>query len=475
MIQLSNFFSNIAIVWQDSGIDPALKYLVDETKRTFQGAQQFCTQHGGHLIKITEASVQNNVQSKVDQKTHSYIWVNGVQTVKNSGIFKWVDDNSTVTNISWGSGDPNQLDRDCVSLVIFKSGSNWFDAPCSDINTVVCEKRHIIIDSLDGTSPIEQLGQFVNRQLVNLNNQLNANQATIMEAFRTNVISKQSSNYSTALLMLNSALLAHGQNTKYNLTKLQQNVTGLIQLTSDNMTIKLDALSQQIQSSIENSNESITQAAKNLVTDFQSLKQTVLLETNYLNKTLAAIKERMTELSNEVETNMQLLAKQSQLTNRTIDQMWVKMMSEFKNITEHIVSTVNFSESEKTKQVNRTVNRFSELDHKMAILMELSNDIAKNLSVSNQLSSYLVETKMSEMAVKLNESQLQDTTSKLILKQDRIDQHLESIRHAMSIYHAIIGTVVIALIVLCGIYAVLRKFGIKTKFQFDITELPRIL
>lgn len=78
--------------------------------------------------------------------------MNALQTARNSGVFKWLDDNSIV-NVKWAASEPQQLDNDCVSLVMLNTGNLLYDDPCYVyVRPVVCEKRQGYIVNLNDTN-----------------------------------------------------------------------------------------------------------------------------------------------------------------------------------------------------------------------------------------------------------------------------------------------------------------------------------
>lgn len=130
--------------WQVSKLDPTVQYLFDKTERTFKDAQIFCEHRGGLIIKIADVTIQSYIHRKyLKQIGRRWTWINALQTVKNSQTFKWLDDNSTVTNIVWDrkNGEPDELLNDCVVLSLYSETNRWWDEHCSGTNTVICERQ----------------------------------------------------------------------------------------------------------------------------------------------------------------------------------------------------------------------------------------------------------------------------------------------------------------------------------------------
>lgn len=160
-------------VWMESEIDRSVEYLLDKTKRSFEDGQHFCRQRGGRIVQITNPTEQNYIHHKyLDNGGPFWIWLNALQTFKNPQIFKWLDDNSTVTNIDWDLQyhQPYDLPNECVALTLLSLTNMWWAEPCSGINAVVCEKR-ITSEPHNGTLPSETVRVLDKYQFTNLTSQ----------------------------------------------------------------------------------------------------------------------------------------------------------------------------------------------------------------------------------------------------------------------------------------------------------------
>lgn len=157
--------------WHVSDIDLNVEYLLNPTNRTFWAAQSFCAQNGGTIVRADNNVVQSYIHRKYLKRGLEDVWVNAQQTSINSGKFRWLDDNSIVTNINWQIGQPDNLQQACDALELHYPGNNWYDWGCENSLAVLCQRK-ILLDFHTGGSPIEQLGRFVNQQFINLTNQI---------------------------------------------------------------------------------------------------------------------------------------------------------------------------------------------------------------------------------------------------------------------------------------------------------------
>lgn len=110
-------------------------------RRDFTSAQNFCHQRGGKLLKITNKMVKDYI-------TCTYLGVflvDAMKTEQNSGVFKWLDDDSTV---DWHINHANSSFYDCV--ILFPSGGLYGTKCINAPSQVICEKRSIKADSGNG-------------------------------------------------------------------------------------------------------------------------------------------------------------------------------------------------------------------------------------------------------------------------------------------------------------------------------------
>ena len=67
-------------------------------------------------------------------------WI-GIHDKINEGNFVYVSSNATIVYENWNSGEPNSYmgrEEDCV--IMGPKPRKWYDAPCEDEQSFVCEK-----------------------------------------------------------------------------------------------------------------------------------------------------------------------------------------------------------------------------------------------------------------------------------------------------------------------------------------------
>ena len=101
-------------------------------KYNYSGAQAYCEDQGGYLVKITSYSENTFVRSMIS----GHIWI-GANDISSEGSFKWPDGGSLVFS-NWDSGEPNnnKNKEDCGEM--YNDGT-WNDATCTDTQYFVCE------------------------------------------------------------------------------------------------------------------------------------------------------------------------------------------------------------------------------------------------------------------------------------------------------------------------------------------------
>lgn len=106
------------------------------------------------MVKITNLTVY----CYIIRSYGSMFWLNALQTDQHPPIFKWLDDNSTVTTTKWLSIHDHTAGYmdflDCSALVLDPE-EIFYGLPCTDtLPNVICEKHEA--DSGDETFKIEQ-------------------------------------------------------------------------------------------------------------------------------------------------------------------------------------------------------------------------------------------------------------------------------------------------------------------------------
>ena len=69
-----------------------------------------------------------------------WVWI-GIHDQINEGNFVYVSSNATIVYENWNSGEPNSYmgrEEDCV--IMGPKPRKWYDAPCEDEQSFVCEK-----------------------------------------------------------------------------------------------------------------------------------------------------------------------------------------------------------------------------------------------------------------------------------------------------------------------------------------------
>uniref|UniRef100_A0AAZ1XFF6 C-type lectin domain-containing protein n=2 Tax=Oreochromis aureus TaxID=47969 RepID=A0AAZ1XFF6_OREAU len=112
-------------------------YQVSSEKKSWQESRQDCLQKGAHLMIINSQEEQNFVN-----QFKKNLWI-GLTDSQTEGTWKWVDGTRTSTSY-WNrrNGEPNGgTQQNCGEIDNYNAEDSWNDAPCSNRQFWICEKR----------------------------------------------------------------------------------------------------------------------------------------------------------------------------------------------------------------------------------------------------------------------------------------------------------------------------------------------
>ncbi|XP_042073651.1 C-type mannose receptor 2, partial [Haplochromis burtoni] len=112
-------------------------YQVSSEKKSWQESRQDCLQKGAHLMIINSREEQNFVN-----QFKKNLWI-GMTDSEKEGTWKWVDGTRTSTSY-WNQEykEPNGgTQQNCGEIDNYNAEDSWNDAPCSNTQFWICEKR----------------------------------------------------------------------------------------------------------------------------------------------------------------------------------------------------------------------------------------------------------------------------------------------------------------------------------------------
>uniref|UniRef100_A0AAZ1X1E0 C-type lectin domain-containing protein n=1 Tax=Oreochromis aureus TaxID=47969 RepID=A0AAZ1X1E0_OREAU len=112
-------------------------YQVSSVRKSWEESRQDCLQKGADLMIINSREEQNFVN-----QFKKNLWI-GLTDSQTEGTWKWVDGTRTSTSY-WNrrNGEPNGgTQQNCGEIDNYNAEDSWNDAPCSNGQFWVCEKR----------------------------------------------------------------------------------------------------------------------------------------------------------------------------------------------------------------------------------------------------------------------------------------------------------------------------------------------
>lgn len=82
----------------------------EEAEYTWEKAEEYCKQNGGHLVTITSSEEQDHIEKMIEKGSKGLYWIGGKRDA--GGSFRWIDDNSLVNDgyKNWDEGQPDNND-----------------------------------------------------------------------------------------------------------------------------------------------------------------------------------------------------------------------------------------------------------------------------------------------------------------------------------------------------------------------------
>lgn len=124
-----------------SPVNSDVEYLYDSSNNTFIVSQEFCRQQNAQIVTVTDLKSQLHIVSEYlnNGQLNLSTWLNAKQSERNSSDFYWNFDLTKVVEVPWANGQPDDLDHDCVALVL-SFNSHWYDYKCTDKSPVLCQR-----------------------------------------------------------------------------------------------------------------------------------------------------------------------------------------------------------------------------------------------------------------------------------------------------------------------------------------------
>lgn len=251
--------------WDISANDTITQYLLNKEQQSFTSALLFCSRNGGQVLKIRSKAEQDYVHAKYVNFVPDSIWLNALQTAKNSRIFTWLDDSRTA-NVDCSSGYRSNLNNDCVALLLQKTSNKFCDWKCEGKMSVVCEKGHNM-DFYEGKSDIEQLGRFINGAM----NNMSADIANIKSSLDISA-HNSSQNFEVAILNQNE----HNRGLINNIAVYQGGIKNRLQSIEYGLTLYINPTDGEIQL-LKESNNVTHEFQERLESDLTFMRTGVML------------------------------------------------------------------------------------------------------------------------------------------------------------------------------------------------------
>ncbi|XP_060565780.1 perlucin-like isoform X2 [Ruditapes philippinarum] len=114
-------------------------YLFVENKLSFDAAQANCQCLHGHLVHIENENENAFLRNHLRTLKDSLMWI-GLTDSETEGVFKWIDDSSTVSFTDWSPKQPDNSGNkeDCVE---FYPDLKWNDRNCEASLRSICENK----------------------------------------------------------------------------------------------------------------------------------------------------------------------------------------------------------------------------------------------------------------------------------------------------------------------------------------------
>ncbi|KAK3779435.1 hypothetical protein RRG08_062093 [Elysia crispata] len=112
---------------------------VFEDSRSWSGARRACRSHGGDLVRILNAEMNQFIYGLIKLDGGSYYWL-GLHGNRR-GVFRWLDEHSKANYTAWVSGEPSQWRTRTLGAEMRKdSGGLWHAYVRIYDQGYVCEK-----------------------------------------------------------------------------------------------------------------------------------------------------------------------------------------------------------------------------------------------------------------------------------------------------------------------------------------------
>ncbi|XP_068609207.1 uncharacterized protein [Brachionichthys hirsutus] len=114
-------------------------YWMEETPRSWAGAQEFCEGKEGALLHIGDIYEQSHFTVELSGRT-GYWWIGLRAQGQGGGVdYQWVN-GAALTFTHWDRDQPDSGDGTCVAMTSGVIGGFWDDKQCLDQYAFVCEK-----------------------------------------------------------------------------------------------------------------------------------------------------------------------------------------------------------------------------------------------------------------------------------------------------------------------------------------------
>ena len=113
-------------------------YFYSTDKESWNDAEEFCQEEGGHLASVNTPAIQEYVKYELKRRSMDSAWFGG-NDIEEEGVWKWTD-NTPWEFTSWGPTQPSNAggNQDCLQ---YDMEWKWDDDGCSLNKLFVCSKK----------------------------------------------------------------------------------------------------------------------------------------------------------------------------------------------------------------------------------------------------------------------------------------------------------------------------------------------
>ncbi|RWS21540.1 aggrecan core protein-like protein [Leptotrombidium deliense] len=107
-------------------------------RSNFETNKQVCEEKNAELVSIESAEENSAILRYLNSRGRGDHWLSAKRVEVGVNKFKW-GDGTDFTFTNWWPGEPSELHKLNAGCVIIGSDGRWWDVPCNDIRTQLCQ------------------------------------------------------------------------------------------------------------------------------------------------------------------------------------------------------------------------------------------------------------------------------------------------------------------------------------------------